>query len=231
MFGGWTAAVALSAVLADSDGSAVPASMTVNFVDQIRPGDDLVVRTRRVGGGRSVGHWHCEVTSRAGDTLVVASVVLASRRDTDGRVEVTMPEAGAPESIAVVPAAPGPMGERTTVRPVIGFPPFSHESSYSLAWVREITSGALDHRQLSYLADHRPPRSFYWSDGPRLSATLSLTISFHATAEELLAVGDDELLSEAFGVRGSQSLSEEHLRLWSRQGTLVATSVQMGWYR
>ena len=46
-------------------------------------------------------------------------------------------------------------------------------------------------------------------------ATLSLSVYFHATDEELAEVGDDDLLSEAFGVRGVQSTSEEHLRLWS----------------
>ncbi len=46
-----------------------------------------------------------------------------------------------------------------------------------------------------------------------------------------VALGDDDLLSEAFGTRGADSTSEEHLRLWSRQGALLATSEQMAWYR
>ena len=49
--------------------------------------------------------------------------------------------------------------------------------------------------------------------------------------QELAAVGDDDVLSEAFGTRGADSTSEEHLRLWSRAGALLATSVQMAWYR
>ena len=48
---------------------------------------------------------------------------------------------------------------------------------------------------------------------------------------ELAEVGDDDLLSEALGVRGVQSTSEEHLRQWSRGGALLASSVQMAWYR
>ena len=89
----------------------------------------------------------------------------------------------------------------------------------------------VDHLQLAFLADHRAPRSFFWSEGPRPSSTITLSVYFHATDEELGQVGDDDLLSEAFGTRGAQSTSEEHLRLWSRQGALLATSVQMAWYR
>jgi hypothetical protein len=75
------------------------------------------------------------------------------------------------------------------------------------------------------------PRSWYWNEGPRLSAALALSVYFHATAAELADVGDDDLLSEAFGTRGADSTSEEHLRLWSRQGALLATSEQMAWCR
>jgi hypothetical protein len=97
--------------------------------------------------------------------------------------------------------------------------------------VRETSGRTVDHLQLTYLSDARPPRSFYWSDGPRPSATLTLSVYFHATEQELASAGDDDVLSEAFGTRGARSTSEEHLRLWSRQGALLATSEQLAWYR
>jgi hypothetical protein len=61
--------------------------------------------------------------------------------------------------------------------------------------------------------------------------TLTLSVYYHATDAEMALVGDEYVLSEAFGVRGAKSTSEEHLRLWSPQGALLATSVQMAWYR
>jgi acyl-Coa thioesterase superfamily protein len=67
--------------------------------------------------------------------------------------------------------------------------------------------------------------------GHRRTVPLSLSVYFHATRDELMEVGDDDVLSEAFGTRGAQSTSEEHVRLWSRQGALLATSIQMDWYR
>ena len=52
MFGGWTAAVALRAVCDEADSKAVPSALTVNFVGKVEPGSDVLIRTRRVGGGR-----------------------------------------------------------------------------------------------------------------------------------------------------------------------------------
>ena len=230
MFGGWTAAVALRAVCDEADGAKTPAALTVNFVGKVEPGSDVLIRTRCVGGGRSVSYWQSELT--ADDvTLAVASVVLTERRDTDAHLEITMPDAPDPATLEVTYPAPGSAGERAGVRPIFGLPPHNRDSTYSTGWVRDTTGRSLDHAQLAFLADHRAPRSFFWSDSPRPSATLTLSVYFHATESELAEVGDDELLSEAFGTRGAQSTSEEHLRLWSRHGALLATSVQMAWYR
>lgn len=54
MFGGWAAAVALKSVLcsAEVEGStATPAALTVNFVDRVTPGEDVVLAVARLGGG------------------------------------------------------------------------------------------------------------------------------------------------------------------------------------
>jgi acyl-CoA thioesterase len=81
MFGGWTAAVALRAVCDEADGKAAPSALTVNFVGKVEPGSDVLIRTRRVGGGRFVSYWQSEVTLNE-VTLATASVVLTERRDT-----------------------------------------------------------------------------------------------------------------------------------------------------
>jgi acyl-CoA thioesterase len=232
MFGGWTTAVALRAVCEGADGDATPAAITNNFVSRLEPDTDLLICTRRLGGGRSVSYWQSVVTASDNDApLAIASVVLTARRDTDGHLEVKMPEAPDPATLEETYPAPGPFGERTSLRPIVGGHPRDRKSTYSTSWVRETSGRSVDHLQLAFLADDREPRSFLWSDGPRPSTTLTLSVYFHATADELAAIGDDEVLSEAFGTRGAQSTSEEHVRLWSRQGALLATSIQMDWYR
>ena len=232
MFGGWTTALTLRAVMGSAAGVAKPAALTINFVGKVDPGIVVRVHTRRVGGSRFVSHWQSRMTSRDdNETLAFASVVLAERRTTDGHLDVEIPDAPDPDWLEVFHPPTGPHGERTIQRPITGFPIFGSVNTRSTSWVRETSGRPVDHLQLAYLSDHRAPRSWFWSDGPRLSATLTLSIYFHATDEELAEVGDDDLLSEAFGTRGADSISEEHLRLWSRQGSLLATSQQLAWYR
>jgi acyl-CoA thioesterase len=232
MFGGWTTAVALRAVMQGDEGSATPSAITINFVDKIEPGTEVAVHTRRVGGGRSISHWQAELmTQDQRNTLAVASVALTERRESDGRTDVVMPEAPDPDTLEVIHPAAGIVGQRILFCAITGNPPFGRTDSTSTAWVREISGRSIDPLQLAFLADCRAPRSFFWSDGPRLSATIMLSVYFHATALEFDEIGDDYVLSEAFGIRGTRSTSEEHLRIWSRAGALLATSEQLAWYR
>jgi len=91
--------------------------------------------------------------------------------------------------------------------------------------------GAVDRQQLALLSDVRPPRSFFWSDGPRVSATLTLSVYFHGTDDEIDAVGDGYLLNEATGTRATASTSGQEARLWSADGALLATTEQLCWFR
>jgi acyl-CoA thioesterase len=231
MFGGWTAALALAAVSHDADDGHVPAILTVNYVAPIPAGGEVRITTRRLGGGRAVSHW-CADLHGSDDVgpLATATVVLTGRRPTDGHVQVAMPEAPAPETLAEW-HPPMAVGSLIDVRPVRGFPPFGRVDTTSLDWVRETSGRPVDRVQLALLADACAPRPFFWSEGPRPSATLAMTVYFHATDDELTAVGDDYVLNEVTGVRGNASIADQSLRMWSRQGVLLTSSHQLCSYR
>jgi len=234
MFGGWTAAVSLQAVLRTAGGegsTATPAALTVHFVDKITPGEDVVLAVTRLGGGRSLAHWRAELLPSDGDRVLAhAMVTLANRRESDAHIEPVMPAAPDPTSLSEF-HAPGAQGQQTLIRPIWGHPPFDQASTYSGAWIQLVEPRPLDHTLLAYLADQFAPRSFYWNDGPRPSATVTMSVYFHATPDELAAAGEDYLLNEAVGTRGEQSTSGAQLRMWSRAGALLATSEQLCWYR
>jgi acyl-CoA thioesterase len=230
MFGGWTAAIALAGTLEGAASDALPSAITVNFVDRVEPGSQVHTRSRCVGSTRSVGHWLTELLSSDGRTLAIAMVVLSNRRQTDGHTQPSMPDAPDPETLEEF-HPPGRQGERTMIRPVTGQPPHGRRDTTSSAWVRDETGRPVDHLQLAFLADAMAPRPFFWSDGPRPSATLCMSVYFHANADEIAAVGDDYIFNEATGSRGESSTSGQHARLWSRSGVLLATTEQLHWYR
>jgi acyl-CoA thioesterase len=229
MFGGWTTAIMLGAVERSAAGTAAPSALTVNFLGPIAPGGDVAVTAQRLGGGRSIEHWRADARlPDRDDILASALVVLADRRPTDGHCQCTMPDAPEPDTLEQL-EAPGPQGKQTMIRAIAG--EYASGDTTGALWVRDRSGRALDHLQLAYLADQYAPRSFFWGVGFRPSATLTLSVYFHGTAEEIDAVGDDYLLNEATGTRGEQSTSGQQARLWSRSGALLATTEQLCWYR
>ena len=61
MFGGWTAALLLRAVLSDATGQGSASTLTVHFIKAIMPGSEIKIRTQNIGGGRSLSIWQAEV--------------------------------------------------------------------------------------------------------------------------------------------------------------------------
>jgi acyl-CoA thioesterase len=229
MFGGWTTGVLLGAVLHSAGTDAAPSALTVNFLGAITPGDDVVVTVEHLGGGRSIDHWRADVRPTTGDALLATALVaLTNRRDSEPHLQARMPEAPDPDGLERI-FAPSPQGLQSDIRAVSG--EYFSGDSRSTAWVRDVSGDPMDHLQLAYLSDQYAPRSFFWGEEFRPSATISLSVYFHATAEELAAVGTDYVLNEATGTRAEQSTSGQQARLWRRDGVLLATTEQLCWYR
>jgi acyl-CoA thioesterase len=229
MFGGWTAALLLKSVLADARAEGEPAAMTVSYVNRVSPGRELAITSASMGGGRSVMTWRADMRRDGDEALLAsASVLLANRRQSEGFTEWAFPEAPVPEDLPMI-HPPATFGQFVDMR--MNKIPFGQPNTHSVQWVRERTGHSVDHVLLAYLADCYPPRILYRSAGPRPSSTLAMSVYFYASADELAAVGDDFMLSEAVGTRAEGSIVGSQLRLWSRSGSLLATSEQLCWFK
>lgn len=231
MFGGWTAALLLKAVLADERAVGEPSALNVNYVSRVDPTSALTLSATPIGGSRSVTTWQVELRNESQDSIAaLATVVMAARRESVGFSEFKAPEAPAPETLAIF-HPPAPFGQQTDVRPISGYPPFNLPNTHSLHWAREMTGGALDHARIAYLSDCYPPRILFKGSTWRPSSTLTMSVYFYAGAAELAAVGDGFTLSEVIGTRAESSTCGSQLRLWSPIGSLLATSEQMTWFK
>lgn len=231
MFGGWTAALLLKAVLDHPDSAGSASALTVNFVARVVPGERLLVRPTKLGESKSLSHWRANLHRSEGEGLLAsASAVLAVRRPSESVMDFRVPAAPPPNELSAS-NPPGAFGRRTETRAVYGQPPFGRADLRSLTWVRETSGRHTDAVQLAYLSDVYAPRVFHISNGPRPSSTLTMSTYFLAAPEELAAVADDYVLSEAEGTRIEHSLVGSRSRLWSRQGTLLATTEQLCWFK
>ncbi len=231
MFGGWTAALLVKAVLSDERANGTCSFLSVQYLRMIAPGSALHVSARPLGGSNSVTTWRVEVMAEGGEfPSASGTVLLTSRRPGDTWTEPTMPRAAAPEDLPPF-APPGAFGQSTENRLTRGNPPFGAPDTVSHGWVREVSGRPMDAVQLAYLSDCYAPRVFHISKGPRPSSTLTLSLTILAGAEELAAVGDDWILTEATATRIEQSQAGSTARHWSRDGKLLATSEQLCWFR
>jgi acyl-CoA thioesterase len=231
MFGGWTAALLLKAIVENCDSAATPSALTVNFVARVVPGERLVVRPAKVGEGKSLSYWRADLHRSEGDALLAsASAVLALRRPSASAIDFCVPTAPLPDELPLS-NPPGAFGRRTDTRSVYGQPPFRRENLRSLTWVRENSGRHIDAIQLAYLSDVYAPRVFHISEAPRPSSTLTMSTYFLAAPEELAAAGDEYILIEAEGTRIEHSVVGSRARLWTRGGTLLATTEQLCWFK
>lgn len=234
MYGGMTAALLLKAVTLEDAAQGTPSALSVNFVRAVPPGSEIEIRTRLLGATRSIQNWTAELSlAGTSDVHAAALIVTTTRRDSDVFVQPAMPEVPPPEGLETF-RIPGPFGKQASPRIALG-PDFNVGSpmgqTHSAAWVREISGRKIDALQLAFLCDNYAPRAFYTGKGPRPSSTVTYSVYFLSTAEELAAIGDDYLLLEAIGSRAEQSTVGARVNLWSRAGQLLATSEQLCWFR
>ena len=231
MFGGWTVALLLKAVIGDPAATGSAVAITVNFVAAVRPGSDLRLQTTCIGAGRSLAHWRCDVVDEAsGALLATALVIMANRRESDRYTENAMPEIALPETLPPF-RPPFPNKPPLEIRSGAGGSPFNRGDTRTLGWEKETSGRSIDVLTLALLSDLGAPRIFTISPAPRPSATLTLSINFLAGEAELAACGDDFILSDMIATRIEQSTVGSRKSMWSRAGALLATSEQVCWFR
>lgn len=231
-FGGITAATLLHAVERHPDRHGDPLALTVNYLAPIADGE-FRITARPVRTNRTNQHWTLEL-SQDDEPKSTATAVFGVHRDTWSDAELATPAAPAPEEL---PAGGMPdmikWSGNYDMRFVDGGIPQGEPSpsSTTTLWVRDANGRALDYPALAAIGDIFYPRVFLRRGKFVPSGTISITMYFHASPDELRSQGDDYVLGSARASRFSGGYFDQTARLWARSGALLATTHQLVYFK
>lgn len=233
-FGGTTAATMLNAILEHPQRHGDPLALTLNYAGPVADGE-FHIEARPVRTNRSNQHWVLEM--RQGDDVVTTATALTGlRRETWSETESAPPQVPAPEDL---PRASEDRGVKWIsnydMRFVTGgwddVVEEGQTTSTTTMWIRDSPDRGLDHLALTAMGDSFFPRSFLRLGRPVPAGTVTLSIYYLATADEIAAQGTDFILGSVHSHRFHGNYHDESARLWSRDGTLLAVSNQLMYFK
>jgi hypothetical protein len=228
-WGGFALGLMMKSLLAEPERRGDPVSLTVSYIGALGDNESRV-SNRLLRQGGSLEFWRSEVSQNGGAPAAHGDFIFGRRRPTKRFSWMEMPKAPAPEDL---PEAPPMVGFLREYHLRLPHPfPKGDGSSVSLAWYRFRDGRPMDYVNLAMAADRFPPRHvavYGW--GASQNSTISLSAYFHATAEEIAAVGDDFVFCYAEGRAGSNSLFDMTASIWRRDGLLLITTEQLCWFK
>ncbi|MBU8808131.1 acyl-CoA thioesterase [Mycolicibacterium goodii] len=231
-FGGITAAALVRAIQLHPECHGDPIAVTVNYVAPIADGD-FDVETKLVRTNRSNQHWIVE-QHQSGEVKTTATAVFGVRRDTWGDAELAAPPALDPDGLAQA-ESPLTWFSNYDIRYVDGAVPTiegtASASSTTTLWVRNNPPRPLDFAALTAVGDIFYPRVFRRRGQFLPAGTVTLTIYFHASGDEITAAGADYVLGTARAHQFTRGYFDQTAHLWSRGGTPLATSHQYVYFK
>ena len=238
-FGGITAAQALAAVLRHPGLLGEPVALTVNFAAALADAP-FRVEARPVRTNRSTQHWTVELLQTGADGAPVvtttATAVTAARRETWSMNDTPMPVVSAPADVPPMVGASGVEWlNRYEMRPVSGHIPQrwdgSGDHSQTQLWMRDHPPRPLDFCSLAAMSDIFFPRVWLRRARQVPAGTVSITVYFHAGAQQLAATGDGYLLGQARAQEFRNGFFDQTGQLWGTGGTLLATTHQIVYFK
>ncbi|MFH1870594.1 MAG: thioesterase family protein [Pseudomonadota bacterium] len=229
-YGGVTAGAMMQAMLDHPERRGTPLAFTLNFLAPIAAGE-FAIDTELVRANRNSQHWAIRL-SQADRVLAQAIAICALRRETWSLVEAAPPEVPPPEQCPPAPPrkATGFL-QRYEFRIVRGTPFAVNADSLSHVWVSDLPPRPLDFASLTALCDSFLPRIFLRRPDFVPIGTVSINIYFHAGAEALARHGAAPVLTVAQAQAFSDGHFDHHGHVWSADGTLLATTQQLVWYK
>lgn len=233
-YGGWALALTVEAIRSDPRCRGDLISINAIFPAAIVKGEVVIRVDRLVNRGRT-DFWRVAIFKAAdeADLLFSADVVMALRRTSELDFEAVMPVAPSPEEAKPVDFKRiGPKWlEHYDQRMVAGIPFGANQSPRSVTWIKESDGRPMDAKGLAALSDTMMPRTFFVTDRLRFSSTVSYTLSVFAQEADFQETGSDFMLIEADSDCIRHGSYDEHGKIWSRSGKLLAVTSQVAFFK
>jgi acyl-CoA thioesterase len=237
MFGGFTAAALMRAVMEDERRQGAPVALTVNYCAALADGAfEIECRERRTG--RSTQHWSLELTQE-GRVTATASVVCGARREVWSHATARRPKMAPPEQVPVFDFGSrfGWLNcyEMRFAKGEVDFtvrePNADLREPVTLVWMRDKPDRPLDYVALAALSDALIIRAFVVRNVFVPVGTVSLTTFFHVGEDALRAQGSRPVLGHSTAHVFNGGFFDQAAELWDADGRLLATSTQIVWYK
>ncbi|RDI44496.1 acyl-CoA thioesterase [Nocardia mexicana] len=232
-FGGITAATMLRAIMEDPRHLAQPVTLTVNFAGPISDGP-FEIEARPMRTNRNTQHWSLTMT-QDDEVTTTATAIFANRRPTWSLTEAVPPPA---PPVAAVEPSPVPdfiawvdNYEMRFVEGGIAEIGQGRGTSTSTLWVRDEPARPLDYPALTALSDVFFPRVMHRLSRVIPAGTVSMTVYFHATPDQLAAQADRYILATARAQHFGTGFFDQTAELWNHDRDLLVTSHQIVYYK
>jgi acyl-coenzyme A thioesterase PaaI-like protein len=236
-YGGITAALMVQAVV-QSQCLGEPVSLTINYAAALKDGP-YRIRARAARTNRATQHWVLELTQHldgADAVMATATVVTAARREVWRRQDLALPPVAAPETFApVILFEAVEWVRRYEIRLIEGAVPAVYDDrerdSQTRMWLRDAQQRGLDLQAIACMSDAFYPR--IWLRRARWvpTGTVSLSVYFHASGQELAEAGAQYVYAQARAQDFRHGFFDQTAHLWSRQGLLLASAHQIVYYK
>ncbi|WP_321324041.1 thioesterase family protein [uncultured Parasphingorhabdus sp.] len=231
-FGGWVAAIAGRAVQMHPECRGPLVSQQIVYMTGVGPGE-VSISVKLLRAGSSTQFWRVEL-SQNGSMTNAADIVTSTRRPTDIDYQVEMPATRSPEESISLPSV-NPMAPKWVShydqRIAKGIPFAVNESPEAIVWIREADGRPVDRISLLSILDTPMPRTFFVTEQFRPGSTVTMASYIYASEEDLAEAGTDYMLLRVTGATVRNSATDGRVELWSKNGILLATSSQIGFFR
>lgn len=237
-YGGALAAVLLNSVMIHPESLGDPLALTVNYAAPVKKGE-FQIKSVPVRTNRSTQHWYISL-SQDEATAVTATAVTAKRRKTWSSQEKNMPEVKHFSEVPPVSVKNLPVWfSQYDTRPVKGSIPPLFEikgeqpftSAHSTQWIRDNPARKIDFLSLTAFADSPAPSVYVRRNKFVPAGTVSFTVYFHATKEELGLSGENFVLVDVKSSRIHNSYCDQSGEVWSENNVLLASTSQVIYFK